>query len=136
MARKVFQDFAHVLCQRFVEVPSNRDLVNLFLFGGGTLLLDLMARRATCNRYPIKPLPYAEDARRWIETQMVKREIPVEQLVGASLKVDYQIVAFERTDMPYPSVTFQFACTGTIASPERVYTSELAATKRWGLAES
>ena len=29
MARKVFQHFAQVLCQRFVEVPSNRDLINL-----------------------------------------------------------------------------------------------------------
>ena len=29
VARKVFQHFAQVLCQRFVEVPSNRDLINL-----------------------------------------------------------------------------------------------------------
>lgn len=74
MARKVFQDFAHVLCQRFIETPSRRDLVNLYLYGGGRLVIDLMARTATCNRWPIAPLPYAEDARRWIEIQMGKHK--------------------------------------------------------------
>ena len=37
MARKVFQHFAQVLCQRFVEVPSNRDLINLAILGGGRI---------------------------------------------------------------------------------------------------
>jgi hypothetical protein len=29
MARKAFQDFAHVLCQKLIEVLSTKDLVNL-----------------------------------------------------------------------------------------------------------
>jgi hypothetical protein len=91
VARKVFQDFAHVLCQRFVEVPSNRDLVNLVLLGGGTLVLDLVTRKAMCNRYAIEPLPYAEDARSWLDSQMVKRRIPIEELIGASLTVEYDV---------------------------------------------
>lgn len=36
-------------CQRFIEAPSNRDLVNLVLLGGGTLILDLLTRKATIN---------------------------------------------------------------------------------------
>ena len=134
MARKVFQDFAHVRCQRFVEVPSNRDLVNLFLFGNGTLVLDLMARRATWNRWPVSPLPYCDDARGWIESQMAKRRIPGEQLVGASLTVEY-LVEPQACKSPHPSATFDFACTALISSPDRRYTSELKVMKTWGLAQ-
>src|SRR5262245_6632669 len=59
MGRKAFQDFAHILCQRFIEVPTNHDLVNLFIFGGGTMILDVLAQKATVNGLPVKPLPYA-----------------------------------------------------------------------------
>jgi hypothetical protein len=120
VARKVFQDFAHVLCQRFIEVPSNKDLVNLVLLGGGTLALDIVTRKATCNRYPIEPLPYAADARGWLDSQMTKQNIPIEELVGASLVVEYV-------------VSLDFACTGSISSPDRLYTSALKAEKVWAL---
>jgi hypothetical protein len=133
VARKVFQDFAHVLCQRFIEVPSNRDLVNLVLLGGGTLILDLMKRKATCNRYAITPLPYSEDARGWLDSQMVKRKIPIEELVGASLTVEYAVEFSPKSNIPIPTAKFDFACTASIASPDRVYTSVLKAQKTWGL---
>jgi hypothetical protein len=134
VARKVFQDFANVLCQRFVEVPSNRDLVNLVLFGGGTLVLDLMNRRAACNRYPIEPLPYSEDARRWLFTQMAKHEIPNEELSGASLTVEYAVEFIRQPNIPIiPTAKFDFVCTAAIASSNRVYTSVLKAQKSWSL---
>ena len=133
MARKVFQDFAHVLCQRFIEVPSNRDLVNLVILGGGTLVLDNIARKASCNRYPITPLPYAEDARSWIESQMKQRHIPTEELAGASLTVEYTVDLMRKQSDPIPTAKFDFACTASIASPDRQYTAVLRAAKTWGL---
>ena len=69
------------MCQRFVEVPSNRDLVNLALWGGGNLHLDITGRRATVNRYTVKPLPYADDA--LLEGQIAKQGIAPAQLVSA-----------------------------------------------------
>jgi undecaprenyl-diphosphatase len=42
MARKAFQDFAHVLCQKFIEVLSTKDLVKL----GQALLKACALRRA------------------------------------------------------------------------------------------
>jgi len=133
VARKVFQDFAHVLCQRFIEVPSNRDLVNLVLLGGGTLVLDLMTQKATCNRYPVEPLPYSEDARGWLDSQMAKCAIPVEELVGASLTVEYAVELSRKSNDPIPIAKFDFACTASIASSDRLYTSALKAQKTWGL---
>ena len=134
VARKVFQDFAHVLCQRFIEVPSNKDLVNLVLLGGGTLALDIVTRKAICNRCPVEPLPYAADARGWLDSQMTKHNIPIEELVGASLVVEY-VVSLSRKpeNSVMPIAKFDFACTGSISSPDRVYTSVLKAEKVWGL---
>jgi hypothetical protein len=76
MGRKVFQDFAHVLCQKFVEVPSNRDLVNLALLGDGVLRLDITGRRATHNGFPIEPLPFTEQSLLWIESRLHELAIP------------------------------------------------------------
>jgi hypothetical protein len=133
VARKVFQDFAHVLCQRFIEVPSNRDLVNLVILGGGTLALDIIGRKATCNRYPVQPLPYSEDARGWLESQMKTRKIPTDELIGASLIVEYVVDLSRWQSDPIPVAKFDFACTGSITSPDRQYTSVLKAEKTWGL---
>jgi hypothetical protein len=134
VARKVFQDFAHVLCQRFIEVPSNKDLVNLVLLGGGTLAMDIVAQKAICNRCPIEPLPYAADARTWLNSQMTKQNIPIEELVGASLVVEYVVSLSRKPENPVmPIAEFHFACTGSISSPDRVYASVLKAEKVWGL---
>ncbi|KRR26865.1 hypothetical protein CQ14_32620 [Bradyrhizobium lablabi] len=133
VARKVFQDFAHVLCQRFIEVPSNKDLVNLVLLGGGTLALDIVMRKATCNRCHIEPLPYAADARGWLDSQMTKQNIPIEELVGATLVVEYDVSLSRKPENPVlPMAKFHFACTGSISSPDRVYTSVLT-EKLWAL---
>lgn len=134
MGRKVFQDFAQVLCQRFVEVPSNKDLVNLVVLGGGTLVLDIMMRKATCNRYPIEPLPYSADARNWLDTQMAKQKIAMDKLVGASLTVEYVVDLSRKRDLNIvPVAKFDFTCTASISSEDRVYTSVVKAQKTWGL---
>jgi hypothetical protein len=134
MAKKVFQDFAHVLCQRFVEAPSNKDLVNLALLGGGTLVLDIMMHKAICNRYPIEPLPYSADARGWLDSQMAKRSIPLKELAGASLTVEYAVDLSRKPALPImPIARFDFICTGSIAAPDRVYTAVLKRQTVWGL---
>ena len=126
MARKVFQDFAHVLCQRFIETPSNKDLVNLVVLGGGTLTLDIMTQKATCNRFPINPLPYSEDARNWIASQIA--------MIGAGLTVEYTFDLSRKAALSImPIAKFDFACTGSITSRNRQYVSVLKAQKTWGL---
>ncbi len=139
MGRKVFQDFAHVLCQKFVEVPSNRDLVNLVIFGDGTLELDLLARKAMHNRAPVEPLPYVDHVRVWLDQRLAELRIDSSELISAALTVEYT-VALSRLDLPGQtaplpglSAAFDFACTGTIESADRKYTSTLKARKRWSL---
>jgi len=133
MARKVFQDFAHVLCQRFIELPSNRDLVNLVIFGSGTLKLNFVSQRAWWNRCPVSPIPYSGTARDWLQAQMAKRKIPTEQLTDATLTVKYAVEILRRNDVPYPEAAFDFECIAAVASPDRSYTAAMDARKRWGL---
>jgi len=115
MARKVFADFAHILCQRFVETPSNRDLVNLALWGGGTLFLDIIGKRATFEDFPVTPLPYSVATLVWLEEQLVRRSIPREELSGAGLMVRYTVTMILRPlGMPMPEASFSFSCFGTV----------------------
>jgi hypothetical protein len=136
MARKVFQDFAHVMCQRFVETPSNRDLVNLALLGGGELVMDVFGGKASFNRYPISPLPYASDARLWIEDQMERRSIAPSELVSASLVCMYTVELSRKwNDFPVLGAAFDFDLRAVIAAPDRQYVAAMTAAKAWGLSQ-
>jgi hypothetical protein len=65
---------------------------------------------------------------------MTKRNIPIEELVGASLVVEYAVTLSRKPENPvFPIAKFDFACTGSISSPDRLYTSALKAEKVWGL---
>jgi hypothetical protein len=133
MGRKVFQDYANVLCQRFLESPTNRDLVNLVVIGGGLLELDILKQRASCDHWPVDPLPYCGEAKRWLNVQLAKRAIADDLLVAASLVVKYTFTSSRRLTPVIPYVTFVFDCYAEIAAPDRTYTSRAAATKSWGL---
>jgi hypothetical protein len=107
---------------------------NLAILGGGKIVLDITAGKATWNRYPVEPLPYATEAKLWIENQLEARKIAHDQLVGASLIVDYAVrVAPSATEGIFQTGTFEFSCTGAIMSPDREYIANLKAVKIWGL---
>ena len=134
MARKHFQDFAYVLCQKFIELPSNKDLVNLVLLGDGTLELDLTARRAMHNRAPVEPLPYADVARAWLDNRLTDLRIPVDELVKSALIINYRVTLSRKPPLHWLSAEFDFSCTGLVEAPDRKYESTLTAKKEWGLA--
>jgi hypothetical protein len=134
MARKIFQDFAHVLCQRFIEVPSNADLVRLAILGDGKLELNLSRWKATHNRAAISPLPYMNGAREWLEGRLAELEIPSGELVSAILTVDYTVYLYRRPPpIQWLNAQFDFSCTGVIRAPDREYLSNIKAKKEWGL---
>jgi len=134
MGRKVFQDFAHVLCQKFVEMPSNIDLVNLVIFGDGRLELEISAGIATHNRYPVRPLPYCDEMRRWLDKRLAVLQIPPAELTRAALFVDYK-VKLNRRIPALIDAEFDFVCIGIVVAPDREYTSSLTAQKSWGVGQ-
>jgi hypothetical protein len=92
MGRKVFQHFAHVLGQKFIQAPSSLDVARLAIFGDGVLALDMITRRAIHNGLPIEPLPYVDGMKRWLDGRLAILRIPSDELVGASLRVVYSVV--------------------------------------------
>jgi hypothetical protein len=132
MGRKVFQDFVNVLCSKFIDLPSNKDLVNLVILGDGTLNLMITAKKATHNRYPIKPFPYSEEYLSWIELRLEKHRIPRIELVSADLIVEYK-TTLDHTRIGLPSARFSLDCTGIILHTDREYRCKATAEKHWGL---
>jgi hypothetical protein len=131
MARKVFQGFAHVLCQKFIEVPSNNDLINLIILGSGIIELDVLNSKARCNRFPIEPLPYSAVARAWLLEQMRKHQIPDIELVSALLTIEFD--ARLTAQAPLPAGMFDLNCKSSVHAPDRSYSASIATSKRWGL---
>jgi hypothetical protein len=65
---------------------------------------------------------------------MKRRKFPADELIGASLIVEYVVDLSRKQSLPVmPVAKFDFACTGSITSPDRQYTSVLKAEKTWGL---
>jgi hypothetical protein len=54
-------------------------------------VLDIIGQKATCNRYPVDALPYCDTARSWLFAQLQTRRIPINELSGASLAVEYTV---------------------------------------------
>ena len=134
MGRKVFQDFAHVMCQKFIESPSNRDLVMLAILGSGRLELDILAGRATHNGGGVKPLPFSASWLEWVKGRMAASEISDTLLKSACLTVEYD-VELSRSPMGRLACQFKFACTSLVEAPDRKYTAAMKAEQGICLSE-
>jgi hypothetical protein len=133
---KVFQEFVHVLCHKFIELPSNRDLVNLAILGDGTLVLAISEGRATHNGVAIEPLPYADEWRHWVAGRLDELRIPRGDLAAAELTVDYRVeLRRSEAGLRWLAAQFDFRCSGVVAASDRDYRAELAAVKEWGFSQ-
>ena len=133
MGHKVFQDFAHVLCQKFVDLPSNRDLVNLAILGSGKLTLLVTEGRASHNGIAIQPLPYAELWLAWVKDRMRTLRIAETELTRAQLVADCRVELERQPGTGFLCVKLALACEGTVSAPDRVYSATYQGEKRWGL---
>jgi hypothetical protein len=133
MGRKVFQDFAHVLCQKFVDSPSNRDLVNLAILGSGKLVLFIPEGRATHNGHAVEPLPFAEDWLAWVTDRMAALRIPAEYMRSARLEAECDVELTRHPTLGWLGIKLKVACTGIVESPDRTYVATLQSDRGWGL---
>jgi len=134
MGRKVFQDFAHVMCQKFIESPaSNLDLVKLAVLGNGRLELNILSGKATHNGVTIKPLAFSESWLAWAKERMAASKIPENLLKSAALTVEYQVKLSRKTGPGWLCGQFKFACTSLVEAPDRSYTDAMNAEMMWDL---
>jgi hypothetical protein len=135
MGRKTFQELAHVLCQKFIEVPSNRDLVTLAILGDGILALDITGGQATHNSVPIQPLPYADEWGRWATDRLKAMAIPRSDLTRATLTVDYRLELRRKAGLGWLGAQFDMHCTGFVSALDHEYHAEITAVKEWGFSQ-
>lgn len=135
MARKHFQDFANVLCKKFVESPRNTDLVDLAIFGSGCLELRITEKRGTHDGHAINPLAFATEYLEWLEWRLDELRIPRDEMRSAMLRVNYTAELTRTSSLKWLGCKFAFDCTGIITAVDREYRSELHAETRWGLGQ-
>jgi hypothetical protein len=135
MARKIFQDFAHVLCQKFIDSSSNVDWIDLVILGDGKLQLEITARRARQNRAAVSSIPYMKEVRDWLDGRMLAHGIQPTEMTRAALTVECRVTLLRPSPLNWLSASFDFNCVGMIDAPDRSYSSTLSAQREWGLSQ-
>ena len=135
MGRKHFQDLANVMCSKFVDCPSNTDLVDLAILGDGVLELFITEGRAMHDRHAITPLAFASEWLLWAESRLEALRIPRTALHAATLRVQYTVTLERSPALSWLTARFRFGCLGLLMSVDREYRAELSAEKTWGLGQ-
>ena len=134
MRRKVLQDFANVLCQRFIDLPSGYDLATFVHLGSGFYLLDILNGNCSRDGLPIPPLMTCTEYRDWLQVQFAKRNIALEPLrisMGVNILVSDVRV---RTSFGhvFASAFFECSCRSEIRTDEKTYSGHHRGAKAWG----
>src|SRR5215471_10204721 len=135
MRRKVLQDFATALCQKFIDLPNGDDLASFVEFGSGTYDLDILNGDSTHNGRPIAPLRICGEYREWLLNQQTKHGVPPGILrVGMRISA---LISDIRAKTSYGhvfrSAHFNFECHSEIQTDEKTYSGHKRGAKIWGL---
>lgn len=122
-----------MLCQRFIEAPSNRDLVNLAILGDGILQLAITDGKATHNNLAVKPFPYSAESLTWLRSRLADEHIPTDELRGAVLTVEYKVALRRKETLGWLLIDLKLTCHASVRSVDRKYEARLTADKSWGL---
>jgi hypothetical protein len=133
MGRKVFQGFAYVLCQKFVNSSSNRDLVNLAILGSGKLVLFITEGQATHNGHAVEPLPFGEDWLAWVAARMAALRISREDMKSARLEAECDVEMGRSDGLGWLYIKLKVACTGVVESSDRTYVATCHGNLTYGL---
>src|ERR1041385_2055297 len=134
MRRKVLQDFANVFCQRFVDLPSWYDLATFVHFGSGLYLLDILTGNCSRDSVPIPPLMTCAEYKDWLQTQLDKRNIPLEAL-QVSMRIEVLVSNVKvKTSFGhvFASAFFECNCQSEIRTDETAYLGHCRGAKAWG----
>jgi hypothetical protein len=138
MQRKILQDFANVLCQRFIDLPNGDDLAAFAHLGSGSYELDILNGNCKRDGLEIPPLKMCAEYREWLLEQQKKRGVP-----PGILRVNMRIIAsiLDKTTHSsyghvFPSAHFDFACHSEIQTDEKTYLGNKHGSKTWGLPAS
>lgn len=132
MRRKVFQDFANVFCQRFIDLPSGYDLAAFARHGSGIYLADILSGESSLDGKPIPRLRTCDDYKEWLFVQLDKRGIPHEAIRLAFLRIHVVVDKVRiRSSYGHQSADAQvsFDCQSEINTDEKSYAGRMGGIK-------
>jgi hypothetical protein len=135
MRRKILQDFANVLCQRFIDLPNGYDLASFAQLGSGHYDLDILSGSCTREGLPIPSLKMCDEYRQWLLEQQSKQGVPP-GILRVSMRIDVSISEKSvKTSYGhvFPSALFDFDCHSEIQTDEKAYSGHKQGSKKWGL---
>ncbi len=136
MKKKMIQDFTHKCCQMFLNSTSNMDLVNIVIFGSGTIEIDFLSRKCIYNNVSISPLHYCIRYSEWLEQQCNKNNIDLSNMTKVTLQITVNVETSRRTDsLGWLTATYDFSCFSCIETKEQAYSSQMSEIINMGLGQ-
>jgi len=136
VGHKVFQEFAHAMCQMFTGSPQNGDLIDLLILGPGTLRMDFLTRRSTHEGIAVQNIPFVDRWADWSAGRLGDLEIPADELREAVLVVEYRVEPYyQELGMGWLCARYNLDCSGLVAAPDRRYEMDVHHEQEWGLSQ-
>ena len=134
MRRKVFQDFANLFCQKFIDLPDGYDLATFVHLGSGFYLLDIINGNCSRNGLSIPPLMTCKEYRDWLQVQLNKRSTPLESLqISMGINVVVSNVRVKTSfGHIFASAFFEHNCRSEIRTDEKTYSGHHRGAQAWG----
>lgn len=123
-----------MFCQRFVDLPSGYDLATFVHLGSGFYFLDILTGNCSRDSAPIPPLMTCGEYKEWLQTQLGKRNIPLEAL-RVSMRINLLVSDVKvKTSFGhvFASAFFESNCSCEIRTDEKTYLGHHRGTRAWG----
>ena len=136
LKRKVIQQFANTCCQMFLTSTSNMDMVNIVIFGSGTITIDFINNKSTHNNHGILPMHYYFTYRKWLEDQCINNHVNISELTKVELVINVDVTQIRKKDsLGWLSAQFKYTCSCCIETDEKQYESNMSDGKIMGLGQ-
>jgi hypothetical protein len=133
--RKVFQHFANMLPQRFLDLPSGFDLAVCAKHRRGVATFNVLNGQSAIDGAPVADLRTGGEYQAWVVKELESHHIAQSALLSAELTVAFvveDIQVKESFGHVFRSAHFSFECTSTLRTDEKSYACHREGAKPWG----
>jgi len=133
--RKVFQHFANMLPQRFLDLPSGFDLAVFAKYRQGVATFNVLNGEANIDGVPDSNLRTGSEYQAWLLKELEAHHVSPDALLSASLVVSFLVENIEIKESyghVFRSAHFTFRCSSAINTDEKTYEGQSEGSKAWG----
>src|SRR2546423_1721187 len=124
MRRKVLQDFANTVSQRFLDLPEGYDLAAFAHYGSGLYHADLLSGACTRNEYPIPSLHLCGVYKEWLIQQCLSHRVALVEIRSIDVEIAVAVRGATTRDSyghRFATAHFDLNCICQIKTDEKTY---------------